>query len=237
MLELLLASILATVTRLESRLPEVQAYRSTLDNLESGLPGSKVEQSFDAELALRSALLRSVGKESVIESLSGTEFESLSKRLPGVILNREEVLLAEPDPKFFLSLARRRGGATDVQFFENYAATIPDGVWKSYTIQQTDVSGCTDFANGELVKRFAGWLAFRSAHPRAYISAVSGQLAAIEKEVSEGICACGSRSGVLNELERFVQTFPDSRVASKVRGRIRAIRRSKATIRFNCHSG
>lgn len=237
MLEILLALILAPEKGLEPRLPEVQAYRSTLDNLESGEPGATVEQTFDAALAVRSALLRTVGAESVIESLSDSEFESLSQRLPGVILNREEVLLAEPDPKFFLSLARRHGGPADVQFFENYAATVPDGVWRSYTIQQTDVTGCTDFANGELVKRYAGWIAFGSAHPRAYLSAVSDQLAAIEREVSEGTCACGSPGGVLRELELFARTFRDSRVGPKVEGRIRAIRRSKSPVRFNCQSG
>ena len=69
------------------------------------------------------------------------------------------------DPKFFLSLAWRRGGPTDVSFFENYVATRSDGVWKSYRDQQTDVTGCTNFANDELVKRYSGWIKFQSAHP------------------------------------------------------------------------
>jgi hypothetical protein len=155
----------------------------------------------------------------------------------GIILNREEVLVAEPDPKFFLSLARHRGGPVDVSFFQNYAATRPDGAWKSYRDQQTDVTGCTNFANGELVKRYGGWHAFQSAHPRAYSSAVRKELAAIETEVSESTCACGARSGVLRELERFVQAFPNTAVTAKVRSRVRAIRASKSSIRFHCQSG
>jgi hypothetical protein len=241
MLEILFALILAPETgsepRFEPRLPAVQTYRSILDSLESGERGATVEKCFDAARAVRSALLRTVGAKTVIESLSDSEFESLSQTLPGVILNREEVLLAEPEPKFFLSLARRHGGPADVQFFKNYAATVPGGVWRSYTIQQTDVTGCTDFANGELVKRYAGWLAFRSAHPKAYFSAVRDQLAAIERAVSEDTCACGSRGGVLRELELFARTFRNSPVRPKVQGRIRAIRRSRSSVNFNCQSG
>lgn len=237
MFEILLALTLASAKHVEPRLPEVQVYRSTLHNLESGVPGATVEQTFDAALTVRSALLRTVATESVIEGLSDTEFESLSKTLPGLILNREEVLLAEPDPKFFLSLSRRHGQVADVQFFANLAATVPDGVWTSYTLQQTDVTGCTDFASDELVKRYAGWRAFRSKYPNAYRSAVSDQLAAIEREVSEGTCACGGRDDVVKGLERFARTFPKSPVASKTQNHIRAISHSKSQIRFNCQSG
>lgn len=237
MLTILLTFLLARAKGAELIGPEIQAYGEALSALESGKPGTTVGKLFDAALAVRSSLLRKAGNESLIEGLSDAAFKSLTQRLPGIILNREEVLLAEPDPKFFLSLARRRGRAADVGFFQNYAATRPDGVWKSYTDQQTDATGCTNFANDELVKRYGGWLAFQSTHPHAYSTVVREELAAIESEVSQSTCACGTRSGVLRELERFARTFPDAAVTPRVRNRIRAIRASSSPIRFNCQSG
>ncbi|HXH94655.1 MAG TPA: hypothetical protein VNN25_23975 [Thermoanaerobaculia bacterium] len=237
MLAILLTFLLARAKVAELTAPEIQAYGEALSALESRKPGATVGKLFDAALAVRSSLLREAGNESLIEGLSDVAFKSLTHRLPGIILNREEVLLAEPDPKFFLSLARRRGSAADVEFFQNYAATRPDGVWKSYTDQQTDVTGCTNFANGELVKRYGGWLAFQSTYPHAYSSVVREELAAIESEVSESTCACSTRTEVLRELERFARMFPEAAVTARVRNRIRAIRALSSSIRFNCQSG
>ena len=165
------------------------------------------------------------------------ELNAFHRSLPGIILNQEEVLLAQPDPPFFLALARAHGRPSDVRFFEAYAATLPDGVWPSYLEQQTDVTGCTKFGAGELVARYSGWLRFRRTYPRAYRDAVSEELEKIETEVGESTCACSTPADTLRELQQFAARFPRSRVIAKVRLRIRELRVNRSNIRFECMSG
>ena len=220
-----------------SSMPPVRAYLSALERLQSGQAPPSVERTFRAAMAVDAALLRKKGDSTLLESLSDAEYEALTKALPGIILNREEVVIAEPDPIFFQALARKYGKPADVEFFRNYLATLPNGVFKSYVEQQTDYSGCTAFGKGELVRRYAGWLAYRSSYPHAYLNQVTEQLTAIEAEVSESTCACGSRDEVLRELRQFAARFPASPVIKSVLRRIREVQKSASPIRFNCVSG
>ena len=218
-------------------IPTIEAYRSALEQLDSRAAGASVEATFEAALAIRSALLRADGDETVIERLSEKEFQNLSSTLRGFILNREEIVLAEPEAKFFLALARKHGNAVDLEFFENYSATFPDSVWPSYVEQQTDITGCTLFGAGELVQRYAGWRTFGSKHPDAYARTVAERMSDVERTVAQSTCACGSKEDVLRELHQFAAKFPMSPVANKVRKRIRELRRSESKMRFHCLSG
>jgi hypothetical protein len=219
-------------------IPQVQAYVSILKRLQLGQANGSVEATFDAAIALGDTMLQEKDDTTtLLESLSDAEFVALGKTLPGILLQREEVLIVEPDPTFFLALAKKYGGRTDVEFFRNYLATLPGGVWPSWDEQQTDYSGCTAFGRGELVKRYAGWLAFRSKYPHAYSEQVADELTDIESEVGDTTCACGSKDEVLHELQEFADTFPTSPVIRKVLKRIHELKESTSPIRFNCISG
>lgn len=232
---MLISPIILTIA-LAATLPEVAAWHDAVKRAES--KQGSVERAFEAARDVHRALFLIRGRDMVIEALPDAEFENLARELlPGILINRDEVILAQPDAKFFLDLARKHGDAADVSFFENYLATFPDSVWPSYIVQQTDVTGCRDFGNGELVKRYAGWRKFRAAHPRRYAGEVSERMKLIESEVAESTCACGDSASVLGALQRFLKSFPDASVAKKVRARIDAIRNSKSKIRFNCLSG
>ena len=196
------------------------AHLAAIDCYEVARDRGSVSEAFAAARPVNAALL------PVIEDLTEEEYSAIEHRLAGMIVNREEVLLAEPDAKFFLDLARKRGNTVDVEFFENYLATFPDGVWPSYVEQETDVTGCTAFGKGELVERYAGWLAFRAAHPHAYEKAVAERLADIEMQVDAR--ACGDDDSVLRELREFAAKFPRSPAAPRVRARIKALARTPA---------
>ncbi|HKR62610.1 MAG TPA: hypothetical protein VJZ00_02670, partial [Thermoanaerobaculia bacterium] len=147
-----------------------------------------IETIFNAATRIQSTLPRE------LEDLSDAEFLDLQHLLPGIVLNREEVLLAEPDADFFLALARRRGNDADIAFFEAYKRTFPESVWASYLEQETDVTGCIRFGSGELVARYADWRAYRAAYPNAYRDAVAARLSDIEEHVTEGTRSCSSRA-------------------------------------------
>lgn len=205
-------------------LAEVTEYRKAIEQ-------GAVEAAFNAAVAVRKVVIPK------IEELPDADFEQLVRDLPGIILNRDEVLLADPDPQFFLDLARKRGDAADVAFFENYRATFPDSVWPVWVNQQTDVTGCIDYGSGQLVQRYAGWRKFRAANPGRYKAAVTQRLRDIEEAAADATCACGTKESARTELERFVKAFPDALFVPRIRRRIEALSRGASVMRFNCLSG
>jgi hypothetical protein len=225
------------VSAASNNLREVDACRTALQTLKSRQRGASVEVTFAAAVAVRRALLERHGDSTVIEDLSERDYAKITHDLVGMVVSREEVLLAEPDAKIFLSLARQYGGAADVAFFKEYLATFPDSVWPVYVEQQTDVTACTRFGAGALVRRYEGWGAFRLKYPTSYVTAAAERLSHIETAIAESTCACGSKKEVLRELQEFVVKFPSAPVAAKVRSRVRELKTSSSTMRFNCSSG
>lgn len=180
---------------------EVNAYRDELARVERASEPVSLEPLFSAAGEVKETLL------PVIEDLSAEEFAEVERTLRGLVVNREEVLLAEPDAAFFFELARKHGRPADLAFFRVWRATFPGSVWPSYLEQQTDVSGCTRYGAGELVARYADWRAFQRRFPDAYRAAVRERLKDIEREITEGTCACGGKEETLAELRTFAERF------------------------------
>lgn len=211
----------------------VTHYAKVLSRISGAKRRQNLEGLSSASRQLKEALLGRIGDEAAIEQLTEAQFDEVVRRTRGVIVNREDVLVVEPDASFFLSLARTYGTKADVHFAEAYAATYPDGIWPSYVWQETDVTGCTAFGGGELVARYSAWLSFRSRHPKAYRSEARAQIGKIESHVVSD-CACGSRDDVLAELERFAQKFPSAALRLGLTERIAFIRAGRSEIRFDC---
>jgi hypothetical protein len=195
-----------------------------------------IEQAFEAATRFGEFLVADSGPLSRLESMTAAEYDLLAQSAPGMLINREEIVFATPDPAYFLAIAKKYGTAADVDFFTSYSATFPQGVWASYIQQQTDVSGCTDFGSHELVARYADWLAFRAKHPHAYAAEVAKQLEKIEEEIASS-CACGDQRSVVRELENFVKRFPGSTAALKARHRLDDIRKPASGMRYHCVPG
>ena len=86
----------------------VEAYRTAIRSAQSGRTTQPIESAFSALGSMRVALLEVRNGHTVLESLSDEEFRDLGQ-LPCAIINRQEVLLVEPEVDCFVRLARARG--------------------------------------------------------------------------------------------------------------------------------
>ena len=202
------------------------------DALAAAKRGGSIERLLDRATELKSLL----SADDRFDEMSESDVAAMRSMLPGIILNNEEVILAEPDPKFFLELARKHGRRDDVAFFTEFDRTFPNeaGV-PSYIAMTSDATGCTRFGSGEIVRRYAGWVAYRSKH-EAYRKYADAHVAAIEEEVAS-TCACDGIDSVIRELSEFARRFPKSPASPAARKRLREIRGGKSPMRFQCTPG
>lgn len=211
------------------------AYRRAVVLLQSH-KGS-VEQVFYRGMFVRDLLLRADSRgTTMVETLSTTEFEALKKEFTGFVVGRDEVVFANPDPAYFLELAREFGDAADQAFFEAYRRTRPAGVWPVWVEQQSDDGSCTKFGSGDLVGAYRLWAEYRQKY-RKYRPEAEAFLTSVEDEASGATCACGDAGSVLKELEEFDRTFPQTTASDAVRRRIRELRENRSPIKFGCAAG
>lgn len=211
----------------------MRAYDEALSRLTSHAPGESLEEVYARAIRLSDALTSG----TTLESMTASEFEALRTKSPGLTLNREEVLIAEPRAPYFLDLAQKFGDPVDRAFFTVLDHIRPDGAWPIYIDQQTDYSGCTRFGRGALVDSYRRWRRFKSQFPRAYVPFVARGLADIEEHVALSTCACGDGQETARELDEFAAAFPDSAASAAAAARSRAIHNHMSAIRFKCVSG
>ena len=71
----------------------IEAYQSAIRSAESGTSPRAIEVAYSALRSLREALMRvRNGSDTVLEAMSDEEFTRLQRELPGVLINREEVV-------------------------------------------------------------------------------------------------------------------------------------------------
>jgi hypothetical protein len=121
------------------------------------------------------------------------EFRPLA-RLPGAIVSRDEVVLVEPDPDYFVRLAASRGDRADRAFASALKRTYPQSVWPVYNERQTDYSGCTRFGSLTLVDAYRVWTAFQHTFPGRYVDPVAKDVDAVVRELTTSTCAWNSTS-------------------------------------------
>jgi hypothetical protein len=171
-----------------------------------------------------------------IENISESDYADLCERLRGIMLNRDEVLIAQPDSGTFLPLAREKGLRPDRDFMDVYYQTVPS-VWPAYIEQQTDYSGCGVYGTGTLVGLYGEWRRYRSEHPENYTRAATEQMGEIQNRLEAPNCACEGGDSVTRELQLFLSRFPSDPIAPKVREVLNAIKEGRSKIRFHCISG
>lgn len=216
----------------------VDAYRFAIASAEVGTAPRGIDAAFEAVVPLREALMRPRdGGNSVLESLTDAEFARLDGELPGVLINREEVVFVRPDVDYFTRLAVARGDAADRAFFAALKTTYPESVWPVYVEQQTDSSGCTRFGSMSLVETYRMWSEFRRQHPGRHETAAVTETNAVLEQLTESTCACGSTAAVELELEQFIRRVSISPVRTLIAQRLLALRAGRTDIRTNCVSG
>jgi hypothetical protein len=215
----------------------VEAYRSAIRSVESGRSARGIESALSTLTSMREALMQVRNGRTVLESLPDEEFGRLRRELPGAIINREEVVIVEPDPDYFKTLAGARGDEADRAFWSALKATHPESVWPIYVEQQTDYSGCTRFGSLSLVETYRAWFDFQRRFRGRYAAGAKRELDAVTEDLTESTCACGDWASVDQELQRFLRDFPTSSARAKIDQRLQALRAGRSDIRINCRSG
>lgn len=169
------------------------------------------------------------GKADILESLSEEEYQTVVLKMKGFSVNRQETVFVEPNPSFFISLAKRSGDKASVDFFEIYKKTE-----FAYFRQQTDYNGCYLFGTLSMVDSYSQWIKYRNKYPTRYQKEVTNLIRNIEDDITSGTCACDDKKSALREFEAFIAAFPHEKIAARIRERIEQIHKGKSDIRENC---
>ncbi len=215
--------------------PEVEEYSLALQAFREASAKQPIEPVFALGLAAADSL------KEVLELLDDTAYELASKKMAGFIVGREEIIVAEPDYKFFGNLAAGKGNPQDIALFALYQRTLPGGVWPAYIEQRADMSGCTLFGKNLLVGLYGAWTQFGNKYPEtyktpaAYKTIVAREISRIEQRLLAGSCACGGTETVIAELHAFLEKFPQSAIAGRIGQRATDVSEGRSGIRFHCN--
>lgn len=171
-----------------------------------------------------------------MEGLSDEDYAATTEKMKGFDVNRDEVVFVTANPEFFANLARERKDKVSIDFFET-VRQIGGEESPDYLEQVTDYSACVRFGSLELVRCYRLLIRFRSLYPDRYADRVSAFLEPLEGELTDGNCACGELGDVEKELQSFLDEFPKSSIATKVRDRLAALRKGTVTMRYHCSPG
>lgn len=172
-----------------------------------------------------------------LQHFDAITFEKIKTMLIGFWVNRDEVIFTEPNPAFFVKLAKDKGTNVDRAFFDNLQKTYPEGVFPVYKTQYSDFSGCTVFDGETISKIYGMWVKFQKDYPGRYQTRVRGQLKKIEDNIMSN-CICGDdENAYWNELQNFVKKYPDSPITKNVSSRAEKTDKNTSYIRFQCTGG
>jgi hypothetical protein len=214
----------------------IDAYQAAIRSAEAGGQARGIELAFTSFEALHDALMRSRNGESLLESLSAPEYERLQK-LAGAIINREEIILVEPDPDYFVRLAAARGEKADRAFAAALKSTYPTSIWPVYIEPQTDYAGCTRLGSLDLVKTYRTWSDFQHEFPGRYTTRARKEAEAVAGALASSTCACGDLVSAEREFREFLRAFPRSTTAAAVERRLQSVKDRRSDIRPNCIAG
>jgi len=173
----------------------------------------------------------------VIEQLSNADYASVEKNMKGYVVNREEVILLNPDTRFFSKLAGTIGTEHDRLYFNFILKVMPEGYWPVYIMRQTDVGGCIDFGTGALSTLYKEGIQLSPKLAGYYRQQLDMTLEDIADQLTTGACACGNITSVKKELETFLEINPKTPISDRARARLHAIQQGRHTIRENCIGG
>ena len=206
-------------------------YRQELSRIEaSGKTGS-------LEKLLQTGDTIAAELKPVIERLSNEDYASVEKNMKGYIVNRVEVILVEPDRRFFSKLAETIGTAQDRLYFNFMLKIMPEGYWPVYIMRQTDVGGCIDFGTGSLSVLYKQGTGLRPNITGYYRTQLDKIIEDIVDRLISGTCACGKIASVKKELTTFLEMNPNASIVDRIRSRRDTLQRGDHAIRESCIGG
>lgn len=216
--------------------PEVSRYLSLLSTVEQAKAPTSLEPLFEQVEAAQGALMQisGTGDQALLETFDEAAFIALQAQLRGLKLNRGSDIYAQPDPAFFLALAKAHGRAEDIAFFEQFAAGWGPDLVPSYLQLRAQPTPCVRFGEGLIAPRYAGWQQFIARHPAAYPHHAAQSLADLEEAVALGTCACGDLDSVRREQAEFLLQFPNSPKTSDIRARRAQLEQDPEALPIHC---
>jgi hypothetical protein len=215
----------------DSLLDEVRKYGESVSRIEKSVEKVSIGELIQKGSSIADRL------RPVIENFSQADYEFIEKNMKGFIVNREEVIVVQPDSAFFLKLANRVGTEKDRLYFTFLNELYEGHFWPAYIDLQTDVGGCTRYGEGILSNLFGKGKALLPKVNGYYAEEVKKELSNISSQLAAGRCACGNQESVVKELRLFLELNKESEIAGKIKNRLDDVEKSKSDIEFNCVGG
>lgn len=218
-----------------STIPEsAGTYLTDLAKLEkdSGTTGS-LEPLYALALQLREDLMAIAGDFARIEGLPEADFAQLQQRLRGFRISRGVEVFAEPDPAFFLDLARQRGERADIAFFSLLQRSRDADLLPDYVMAHGR-GVCVRYGEGRIAPYYAGWLSYRGAFDQHYAVQTAQEISDIEDAVGLGTCACKDQESVEEELTGFAGAFPTSPATPRIGDRLLQLQKDPERLPVRC---
>ncbi len=169
-----------------------------------------------------------------LDSMNAREVSRSTAALRGIFVWTSEPPGAALNMEFFLSLAARKGKKADREFFSILRDERRAGGGDVYTAPLNDFTGCATLGSGAFVKFYRRWAAFQEKYPENYPDAVQEALQNIEDVLRRATCVCGNRKKALEELNGFMQAFPETTVMDDLAERSVQFEKTDSGIRFEC---
>lgn len=215
-------------------MPAVARYEAALAKARAA-QRVNVEELYGLALGAGAEVLRDLVKVTQAQ-FEGRDAKPAVTAVQGLTLSWENVLYAEPQPKFFGALAREKGRPVDQAFFERLAATKPEGTWPVYIEQQTDDSGCVRYEARAVAPVYKGWLDFKKRFPKAYPRAAAQELERAEHALA-GTCACGKAKDVEAGLAELAKALAGTKAGTIAKKQLDGLRAGKSELRLECRAG
>jgi hypothetical protein len=212
-------------------LQRIGAYGREISRIEASATSVSLEPLLERGGKLAAEL------QPIIEELPARDYEQVLRDMKGFVVGRDEVIVVEPDARYFSMLARKVGTDQDRAYFDFLLKVAPEGYWPIYVVRQKDVGGCTDYGTGTLSKLYAEGTAMASRVGRYYRRLIEKTLDDIAGHLTTATCACGDVRSVVKDLRMFLETSPDASPAAAVRGRLASIERGEHVMRVECVGG
>ncbi|MCH9015709.1 MAG: hypothetical protein IH877_08505, partial [Gemmatimonadetes bacterium] len=120
---------------------------------------------------------------SLLEKMDEEQLRATRRALPGIFLNREEILQAVPDPESFLEFAVKWGDRADIAFFSTLQMSYSSPGWPLYIIPLTDYGGCRRLGSFVFSEIYGRWRAFQSRFPNRYKEQVRREINRLEENI------------------------------------------------------
>lgn len=184
--------------------------------------------------AAQTALMEVTGEKAVLERYSDAEFTALKAQVRGLTLHRELDIYAQPEPAFFLSLAKAHGTPADVEFFTQYAATWGVDLVPTYLKLRPQPTPCVRFGEDRIVPLYAAWQSYAMKHPETFKARVQQNIGDLEEAVALGTCACDGVASVQREQAEFLKLFPNNPKAAEIKARAEQLLKDPDVLPVNC---